>query len=295
MITIFTPTYNRGYIIETLYYSLCRQTNKDFEWLIIDDGSMDNTREIIQTFIKEGLVNIRYFEQPNRGKHRAINYGVMEACGDLFFIVDSDDYLADNALEHIYKYYSDICEDDSFCGLCGLKAHFNGDIILSGNNFGILDCSLLDFRYKYHYKGDAAEIYKTDILRQYPFPEIEDEKFCPEGLVWFRMSDKYKLRFFYEKIYFCEYLNDGLTNKIINIRRTSPIASLTYYSELYKRKKIPIFIRLKSAINFWRFLPSCFGKEYGKKFGMITFITIWMYPIGRLMNIMDVLRNKLIT
>ena len=178
MITVFTPTFNRGYIIETLYRSLCRQTNKDFEWLVVDDGSTDNTQELIQSFVKEALIEIRYIKQPNGGKHRALNRGVKAAIGELFFIVDSDDYLADNALEQIAKHYDDIRDDASFAGVCGIRAFFSGKRIGGDCDFGILDCSSLDFRYKYHYKGDMAEVFKTEILRQYPFPEIEGEKFA---------------------------------------------------------------------------------------------------------------------
>ena len=98
MVTIFTPTYNRAYIIGKLYGSLLEQTDRNFEWLIVDDGSTDNTRELIGSFIREDRISIRYFRQENGGKHRAINRGVREAAGELFFIVDSDDQLTPEAV-----------------------------------------------------------------------------------------------------------------------------------------------------------------------------------------------------
>ncbi|MFT0647270.1 glycosyltransferase family A protein [Bacteroides thetaiotaomicron] len=115
MVTVFTPTYNRAYILNDLYQSLCRQTCRKFEWLIVDDGSTDNTEGLVASWLDEGKMSLRYIKQPNGGKHRAINKGIQEANGDLFFIVDSDDYLAKNAIERIlfflwtYQRQSSVC------------------------------------------------------------------------------------------------------------------------------------------------------------------------------------------
>ena len=108
LITVFTPTYNRAHLLQMLYDSLCKQTFNDFEWLIVDDGSKDDTESVVNTFIAEDRLDIRYIKQSNGGKHRAINRGVAEANGDLFFIVDSDDYLSNNGLELIEYYYEQI-------------------------------------------------------------------------------------------------------------------------------------------------------------------------------------------
>lgn len=106
MVTVFTPTYNRAYILNNLYQSLCRQSYGDFEWLIVDDGSTDNTEGLIASWLDESKISLCYIKQPNGGKHRAINRGIQEANGNLFFIVDSDDYLADNAIERILFFMS---------------------------------------------------------------------------------------------------------------------------------------------------------------------------------------------
>ena len=119
-ITVFTPTYNRAYIIENLYRSLQRQTFRDFEWLIVDDGSSDNTEEVIASWQNEGNdFPIRYFKKENGGKCRAINYGVDRAEGELFFNVDSDDYLLDDALEKIDRWERELPKDGKFCGVVG--------------------------------------------------------------------------------------------------------------------------------------------------------------------------------
>ena len=117
MITVFTPTYNRGYIISELYESLTQQTFKNFEWLIVDDGSSDETESIINQVIKENKINIKYKKQKNSGKHVAINNGVSDASGELFFIVDSDDYLSSDALEKLEKRFQDIKHNSEVAGI----------------------------------------------------------------------------------------------------------------------------------------------------------------------------------
>lgn len=253
MITIFTPTYNRAYRLPDLYKSLQAQTCKDFEWLVVDDGSTDNTSELFGQWQAEyNSFPIRYFKQPNGGKHRAVNRGVKEAKGELFYIVDSDDVLPSKSIEIIIQYYNQIKDNTQFAGVCGLKAHFNGERVGDGENFGTLDCNSLEFRYKYKQKGDMGEVIKTDVYREFPFPEINGEKFCPEALVFNRIATKYKLRYFYKKVYMCEYLDDGLTASIVKVRMKSPQTSTMYYSELF-HMSISFVQKIKAAINYWRF------------------------------------------
>lgn len=251
-ITIFTPTYNRAYTLNRLYDSLIKQNIQNFEWLIIDDGSTDETESVVQLFVSEGKINIRYFKQHNGGKHRAINKGVELANGELFFIVDSDDYLHHEAVEKLIYHYNNVKDKDLYGGVSGLKVFASGEKTGGEQDFGILDCNALDFRYKHNIRGDMAEAYKTKVLRQFPFPDIEKEKFCPEALVWNRIAQQYKLRYFYERIYYCNYLADGLTAKITKIRMKSPVASMMTYAELVSYN-IPLIQSIKSIINFWRF------------------------------------------
>lgn len=286
MITIFTPTYNRAYIIGKLYVSLCAQTCKDFEWLIVDDGSMDDTKSLIQSFILQEKIAIRYICQDNRGKHCAINRGVKEAVGELFFIVDSDDILVNQAVEIIMKHYLNIKGDDSFAGVCGLRAYFDGTRICHGNyKFTVLDCNCLDFKYKYKFSGDMADVFRTEIIRAFPFPEIDGEKFCPEALVWSRIAMKYKMRYFHENIYLCEYLPDGLTAKITKLRMQNPKASMIFYSERYHRN-IPLIHKVRAAINYWRF-ACCSGMRFSEKIRQIGVNSLWLYPLGILFYLKD--------
>ncbi len=127
LITIFTPTYNRGFCLPVLYKSLQKQETYNFEWLVIDDGSTDNTKDLFTAWQKENnKFKITYLYQENGGKHRAINRGVQLAKGELFFIVDSDDYISKNATKRMAEMYSEIKDNQHFAGISAMRAHFNG-------------------------------------------------------------------------------------------------------------------------------------------------------------------------
>ena len=252
-LTIFTPVYNRAYIVEKLYESLCRQSCKDFEWVVVDDGSSDNIDELMSRFISEKKIDIKYFKQTNGGKHRAINRGVNEASGKMFFIVDSDDYLLQEAVSMIKSKFNEIESDSTIAGIGFMRCYENGNKIGSKLPFNELCCNAFHLTYKIKAKGDMAETYKTKILKEFPFPEIKNEKFCPEALVWYRIANKYKMLWINQCIYVCEYLKDGLSNSIVKLRRSSPKTSMLFYSEVIKNNYTPFFLKLKHAINFWRF------------------------------------------
>ena len=213
MITVFTPAYNRAHLLHVLYNSLKNQTSFNFEWLIVDDGSKDNTKEVVDGFINEcDKFQIRYYFQENHGKHVAINYGVQLAQGDKFFIVDSDDWLPSDAIEKVYAFFDEIKDESGFVGVAGLKLYGNGDIVGTTFKEKSVDCTALE-RKKYKIRGDKAEVFYTDILKKYPFPVFEGENYMPETTVWYRIAnDGYKLRWFNEGIYFCEYLEGGLSS-----------------------------------------------------------------------------------
>lgn len=256
-LTVFTPTYNRGYIIKNLFESLKRQTLKEFEWLVIDDGSTDNTEELFQEWTKETTFPVRYIKQQNGGKHRAINRGVKEANGELFFIVDSDDYLSYNAIERIHSHSKVINNKTEYAGMSGMRAYPDGSRIGGEVPFDTLDSTAFDYWFKHNVTGDSAEIFKTDVLCHFLFPEIEGERFCPEALVWYRIARAgYIMHYFNEKIYICDYLPDGLTAKITKLRINSPVSAMLTYKELYEANVNKKWT-LKSGINYWRFNFHC--------------------------------------
>lgn len=221
-ITVFTPTYNRAYTLERLYKSLLNQTCYDFEWLIVDDGSTDGTSALIDSFQNNQLFDVRYYRQENSGKHIAINNGVDLAKGELFFIVDSDDYLTINSIETIITWENSINDKSNFAGIAGNKGFTNESII--GRTFSgkYVDATSLE-RDKYHIEGDKAEVFYTNILKQFPFPVFDGERFITENVVWYRIAaEGYKLRWFNEIIYIAEYLEDGLSAKQIQLYVDNP-------------------------------------------------------------------------
>ena len=211
-ITIFTPTYNRRQLIERLYQSLLSQTRKNFEWLVVDDGSTDNTENyFVDLLTRQQPFPIRYIKQENGGKHRAINKGVQNATGELFFIVDSDDYLTENAIEKINQWTTSLDNSHKWAGISGLKGFSKDSIVGQHSEFSYVDAQNNERR-KYNLLGDKAEVYFTDVLKQHPFPEIPGENFISEEIVWNAIArDGYYLRWFNEIIYICDYLEGGLT------------------------------------------------------------------------------------
>ncbi|VXB17482.1 Glycosyltransferase family 2 protein [Enhydrobacter sp. AX1] len=252
IITVFTPTYNRAYMIDKLYDSLCRQTCKDFEWIVVDDGSVDNTEELIQNFIQENKIHIVYYKQKNQGKHIAINKGVELAKGELFFIVDSDDILPKDSLEIVIEKYQSIKDDETIAGLAGRRGYISGGYIGTNKTYDDVIMTSIDFRFKKKIAGDMAEVYKTKVIRQYPFPQFEGERFCPEALVWKRIDQQYKMLWFSDIIYEGEYIPDGLTANIFKVRKNSPKASCLYYAE-EAQYGTPAYQKIKSVANYWRF------------------------------------------
>lgn len=210
-ITVFTPTYNRGYILDQLYHSLQRQTFRGFEWLIVDDGSTDDTEALVQSWMRDGNdFPIRYYKQENGGKCRAINRALDLAEGELFFTVDSDDYLTDDALEKIMKWVGSLSDDVPYCGVAGNCGNDMGETdnpLFEGEYYDgcHLDC------YK-SLKGEKAVVYFTAVNKEYKFPVFEGETFMTEAITANRMAhDGYKMRFYNDVIWIYEFLDDGLT------------------------------------------------------------------------------------
>lgn len=283
MITVFTPTYNRAFLLPRLYESLCKQKYKDLEWLIVDDGSTDNTKVVVDGFVAEDRINIRYYRQENGGKHRAINRGVQEARGELFFILDSDDWLPEDALLNVAEIYEMVKDDQSFAGVSGHRGYADGTVVGSGQQEEFIDANALDIRHKYHVTGDLNEVFRTGVMREFPFPEYEGERFCPEALVWNRIAQKYKLRYSKRITYIADYQPEGLTARIVRVRMESPLASTTCYQEMLGYD-IPLKEKIKAAINYWRFRLCCKSTHNIKRLPLMWNIVM---PLGWLMHFRD--------
>lgn len=238
MITVFTPTYNRKKELGKLYNSLLNQEFKDFEWVIVDDGSTDGTEEIVKEFVKENKININYFKQENRGKSIAHNKGVQLAKGNYFVGIDSDSTLKKNALEIVNKYYEMIKDKEDICGIAFVNIDIKTNEV-SGTKFpnDVLEETYFNIYNKHHVTGDKEMTFKTNIIKQYPFPEIKGEKFVPESLIFNRICKKYKFLCVNEAIQCVQYLEDGYSLNYFNLAKKNPIAHMINYKELYDLDK----------------------------------------------------------
>ncbi len=228
-ITVFTPTYNRGYIIENAYKSLCRQTVKDFEWIVVDDGSTDNTGELFQNWMTiDNGFPIHYKFVENGGKMRAANLGAQLAQGELFLNLDSDDYLTDDAIETVIEWEKTIKDEkDKYAGVAGQKCHFDDSPVGTSFEGDFLDATPAECR-KNNISGDKMEVFYTELLKKHPFPEFEGEKFIAEGITWMVIchEEKRVLRWFQKAVYKCEYLQDGYSHKTWELGCKNPQGEL---------------------------------------------------------------------
>lgn len=210
-VTVLTPTYNRASTLPRLYESLKRQSCKNFKWLIVDDGSFDDTKNIVMEFKPD--FSLQYIYKKNGGKHTALNTGMKYITTDYTFIVDSDDYLRDNAIALIDQWIDNIEGIPDLAGVAGLRVNEEGKIIGQfPKKCEYIDCPNSN-RKQYKLLGDKAEVYKTKLLIDHPFPVYDDEHFMPESIIWNQFSlEGFKMRWFKGCIVVCEYLEDGLTS-----------------------------------------------------------------------------------
>jgi len=251
--TVFTPTFNRAYTLPKVYESLKKQTFRDFEWLIVDDGSTDNTKKLVEAWQKEAEFPIRYFWQKNGGKHRARNFGVSQAHGALFFTLDSDDEIVPNALERFHYHWNGIPKDQrsQFAGVAGLCVNHKESIIGSRFPRDIFDSNMWEIRDKHKVTGEKCGFQRTDVMKEFPFPEFEGEKYMMLGVVWFRIAQKYRTRFVNEIFRIYEKLPDGLSVSHLIHTVHSPRGKAFFWNE-YLQMPTSFQKKLKAAVNYFR-------------------------------------------
>lgn len=221
-LTILTPAFNREKELVRLYDSLKKQTCRDFEWLVVDDGSRDNTREKVIAWQEEEILPIRYLPKENGGKHTALNVGISAIKSVLTFIVDSDDWLPEKAVETILKYHRKYSDTPGLCGYSFLRFYPDGRVNEAFFPENEKIDTYVNARINGGIAGDKAEVFFTDILKKYPFPVYKEEKFLPEDLIWVRISGPYQMVHINECIYISEYLEGGLTKSGRRMKMKSP-------------------------------------------------------------------------
>jgi glycosyltransferase involved in cell wall biosynthesis len=303
--TVFTPTYNRAHTLHRVYDSLCAQTSRDFEWLVVDDGSTDSTLELIGEWTKAAQFPIRYFRQPNSGRHIADNLTVREARGELLVGVDSDDAIVPNALESISRHWHEIPEAERahFIGIVGHCCDQHGKVI--GRMFPVdpFDTDFREFAFTYRsFGGQKYQASRTDLSREYLSAEVAGTNYVPEGITGLQAARKYKIRCVNE-VFRIYYVDDSVTGATLtsrrNIAKSAPgrvyyyLWLLNHEMEYFRRAPAP-FIKSAAMLliagrysgrplsHIWRDLENWRGKM----------LVIAMLPLSLLLGLYLGLRTQ---
>ncbi len=195
--TVFTPTYNRAHLLHRVYDSLRQQTFRDFEWLVVDDGSTDDTRAVVENWATEADFPIRYFWQVNQGKNTAQNLAVEHARGRFFIEFDDDDACVPSALERFDAYWRTIppSQQETFAGIAVCMRYDDGALVGTPYPEPVLDASYAECVLRYGIKGEKWFALRTDLLRAHPFPTIPGKNiYFLEAIVWYAIGHTHKLR-----------------------------------------------------------------------------------------------------
>ncbi len=283
-ITVFTPTYNRAYCLHKCYESLLQQSNQDFVWLIIDDGSSDNTEALVKSWIDENTIDIQYHYQENQGMHGGHNaaYRLIETT--LNVCIDSDDCMGENAIQKILDAWEIIKDKPEFAGIVGLDADTKGNIIGTKIPQHITETTLYDLYHTHKVQGDKKLVYRTEVVKKYPaYPIFEGERFVPLGYLYQLIDQEYTLLPVNEVFCEVEYMPDGSSMNILKQYRRHPNGfAFSRKSRMQQAKNFKD--RFKNAIHYVSgaiFLKNgAFIKESPKKF-----ITVIAIPFGILLNL----------
>ncbi|MFK9089958.1 glycosyltransferase family 2 protein [Bacillus salipaludis] len=249
MLTIFTPTYNRAYCLNNCYQSLLRQTSTDFLWLIIDDGSTDQTKELVESWIKENKITIRYHWQENLGMHGAHNsaYELIET--ELNVCIDSDDYMPDHAVEKIVTFWKEH-GNNKVSGMIGLDSYNDDKIIGTQLPSKLKTSTLFDLYHKHGVLGDKKLVYRTDLTREYPYPIFQNEKYVGLAYKYYMLDKKYEMLLMNEVLCIVEYLADGSSLNMLNQYRKNPRGFAFYRKELMQLPFASTSFKFRQAIHY---------------------------------------------
>ena len=277
-LTVFTPAYNRAELLPRLYRSLLEQTCGGFEWLVVDDGSTDDTESVVAGFAAEEKLPVRYVRKENGGKHSAHNLALEHARGEWFFCVDSDDQLAPSAVTAILTALKQV---DKVCaGLAGYKISQTGELLCAKLESGI-SCGPYSLVHKYGGKGEYALLFRTEVLRRCPFPVVQGERFVTECVLYDRLElAGYTVCPLPEVLQICEYQPDGLSSNTYRLMKNSPTGYQIYHAQRIDLAR-SLRERLGHCIRYQAFYAMSRNKEYCYS-GRHRLLTALMYLPGLL-------------
>ena len=281
-LTVFTPTYNRAHTLARTYKSLCNQTCNDFEWLVIDDGSVDNTEELVTGWIVEGRISIRYIKKENGGLHTGYTMAIANMETELNVCIDSDDFMPDNGVEIIVTTWKNECRGKNLAGIIGL------DYLLDGTpNGGMFANEGIYHIYEIRgfHRGDDKKVCRTDLLKALkPMPVFEGEKNFNPIYYYIQVDAQYKFQVINKNLCFIDYQPDGMSAGIFRQFRDSP-HSFAQLRRLYMSMNYEKWTtHFRNSIHY---VSSCiFGKEWDfLKTSPRPFTTLLAIPLGILLNI----------
>lgn len=274
-ITIFTPTYNRAHLLPRLYESLKKQSCFDFEWLIVDDGSGDDTETVVKVFCQNNDFPVRYYRKENGGKHTAYNLALEKAAGQWFVCLDSDDMLAMNAVEQMCLEMERFPDRD---GIVAYKSDLQGKLICDEIPAEVSVLKIYELGLRYQCGGDYVFAYDTAIARRYPFPIFEGERFSPEGIMLDMLGTACRLSVVPKVLMHCEYQTGGYSDQAQKLIRENPCA----YAQCFMQK-IDLALQYKDRIMFagrYHCYRIFAGKKSSKYQGKHKILCLCCTPIG---------------
>ena len=279
-ITIFTPTFNRATTLPRLYESLVRQSCGEFEWLIVDDGSSDGTKKLVESYIQENKISINYIYKVNGGKHTAINVGLKNAAGEYFFCVDSDDFLEDNAILDIVTFI----KQKNPVGIIAYKKETgHEDIIGAPFPDSLVKSTLFNLINNYKCGGDRSLIYKTQLIRQFVIPEPKGVKFFPVTYLYDCFDNQYECHLLPKSLCVCEYMEGGYSANFRMLMINNAVSMKWFYGHRIDLK-CTLVQRYISAFRYVAYSLLSRSKE-GKYCGKHKTLVCLSYPMGVAMYI----------
>lgn len=248
-LTVFTPTYNRAHTLWKGYEALKRQTSKDFKWIIVDDGSTDNTHELVNKWRQECVVPIEYYYKDNGGMHTAHNEAYRHIDTELAVCIDSDDYMTDNGVELIINRWRKF-GSEKYAGMIGLDIFEDGYVVGTCFPKGLKECKTYDLSRKYGVICDKKYVYRPDVIKKYlPYPEIKGERYGTVNYLYQIIDHDYDMLCSNDRYCVVEYQEDGLSVNIFNQLKQSPKTRAIEYNKEMKYQKY-FSVRIKKAIQY---------------------------------------------
>ena len=282
ILTVFTPAYNRAYTLHKCYESLTRQTNKDFKWMIIDDGSTDNTSDLVAKWKEESDFEIIYIYKQNGGMHTAHNTAYENIDTELNVCIDSDDYLTDDAVEIIVTEWEKI-RSEKLAGLGALNIFKSGEIIGSKFPENIKLSKYFDIYNKYGVVGDKKFIYRTELIKNFPYPEYEGEKYVGLDYKYKKLDEEYELALINKVVCVVEYMEDGSSKNMLRQYRNNPRGWCFFRVENLKIPNTSLKFKFKESIHY---VSSSLMIKDNNLFEMTPYkaLAVLAFPLGYLLK-----------